>query len=61
MTMSFRAIVAAQALGVGALNAAINASYTWWLWRDLNPVRLFGPKAIAIPRSLGLSSCSTEA
>lgn len=47
MAMPFRIFVAAQALGVTALNAATNATYTWWLWRDLGPVRLFGPDAIA--------------
>lgn len=42
MTVSFRKFVAAQALGIAALNAGINALYTWWLWRSQNPLTLFG-------------------
>lgn len=47
MSVSFNRFVATQALGIAGMNAAINASYTWALWRGLQPLTLFGENAIA--------------
>ena len=47
MTMSFRKYVAADAIGIAAMNAALNASYTSWMWSKLDPVTLTGANGIA--------------
>lgn len=47
MSVSFNRFVVTQALGIAGMNAAINASYTWALWRGLQPLTLFGENAIA--------------
>ena len=47
MTMSFNRFVATEAFSVAALNAGINASYTWWLWRTPDVLTFRGEGAIA--------------
>lgn len=46
MPTSFKRFVITEALGVAALNAGINAGYTTYLWRKLDPLTLFGANAI---------------
>lgn len=48
MAIPFKKFVVAEALGIAAFNAGINASYTWWLWRSRDPLTLFGENAIAL-------------
>lgn len=45
MPTSFKRFVITEALGVAALNAGINAGYTSYLWRGLDPLTLFGANA----------------
>lgn len=48
MPTLFGSYVVKDALLIAALNAAINAAYTWYLWRHAEPLRLFGPGGIAV-------------
>lgn len=48
MPTPFGSYVVKDALLIAALNAAINAAYTWYLWRHAEPLRLFGPGGIAV-------------
>ncbi len=47
MSTRFRQFVLTQALGIAAVNAVINASYTFWLWAGPQPLTLFGAKGVA--------------
>jgi hypothetical protein len=47
MTMFFQSFVLTQALGLAALNAAMNGAYTWFLWRAEPQQALFGEGGIA--------------
>ncbi len=47
MPTPFRSYVVKDALLIAAMNAAINAAYTWSLWRHATPLRLLGPEGIA--------------
>lgn len=48
MAMTFNTFVAREAVGIAAFNAGINAFYTWWLWRSLEPLTLFGENPIGV-------------
>lgn len=47
MPISYSRFVAREAAAVAALNAGINASYTAFLWRSLDPLTLFGANGVA--------------
>ena len=47
MPIPYSRFVAKEAVAVAALNAGINASYTAFLWRSLEPLTLFSANAIA--------------
>lgn len=46
MALSFRRFILTETLGTAALNAGINAAYTWWLWRSLGPLTLAGENPV---------------
>jgi hypothetical protein len=47
MPVPFHRFVAGQALGIAALNCAMNAGYTWALWRPDDALPLFGEGGVA--------------
>lgn len=47
MTTPFQSFVLTQALGLAALNAAMNGAYTWFLWRAEPQLALFGEGGVA--------------
>jgi len=47
MTMSFHKFVIIETAGIAAMYAAINGSYTSWLWHELDPITLNGASGIA--------------
>lgn len=47
MPIAFGRFVVIQALGIAAMNTAINASYTWLLWRGRESLPLEGAGGIA--------------
>lgn len=49
---SFRRVVLEHTAGVAVLNALVNLSYTWWLWREGSPLTLFGPNAVGYDLAL---------
>lgn len=51
MSIPFDRFVVTQALGIAAFNAAINASYTFLLWRSKSILTLFTQNAIAFDLS----------
>jgi hypothetical protein len=48
MAISFRRFVVLEATAVAAMNAGINALYTWWLWRSRGALPLNGIGGIAL-------------
>lgn len=52
MPVPFRTYVAREAIVIAAFNAAVNAAYTWYLWRSIEPLRLFGPNGIMLDLAL---------
>jgi len=51
MATPFTSFVVKQAFGIAALNAGINAAYTFYLWRPLTPLTLFGEHGVGIDLS----------
>lgn len=47
MTIPFKTFVAVEAIGIAAMNAGINALYTWCLWRSRGPLPIQGVGGIA--------------
>lgn len=52
MPRSFSAYLVIDTLGVAALNAALNAVYTSWLWYKLPILSLAGPEGLATDLAL---------
>ena len=48
MAISFRRFVVLEATAVAAMNAVINALYTWWLWRSRGALPLNGIGGITL-------------
>lgn len=56
--MTWKSYLIAQAFGVAAFNAACNAAYTWFLWRDENLLSydVIGADLALTPAWIGLLS-----
>lgn len=52
MPVSFKTYLLREAILIATMNAAINAAYTWWLWRKLDPVPLAGKGGVALDLAL---------
>lgn len=52
MSTPFHTYLLRETLLIATLNAAINAAYTWWLWRSLDPVPLTGKGGIVLDLAL---------
>lgn len=52
MNVSFKTYVIREAILIAVLNASINGAYTWYLWRSLDLLTLFGENGVGLDLAL---------